>query len=51
MSTGGYANQTSFKLPNINWDVKELVEIKKDFYDLSPEANNRPGEEIEAIDP
>lgn len=46
---GGYANQTSFKLPNINWDVKELVEIKKDFYDLSPEANNRPGEEIEAI--
>ncbi|KAK1444321.1 ATP-dependent RNA helicase DBP3 [Babesia gibsoni] len=44
-----YTNQASFKLPNINWEGKELVEIKKDFYDLSPEANNRPGEEIEEI--
>eukprot|EP00371_Babesia_bovis_P002507 XP_001611154.1 p68 RNA helicase protein [Babesia bovis T2Bo] len=44
-----YNSQSSFKLPNIDWNGKQLVEIKKDFYDLSPEANNRPGEEIEAI--
>ncbi|GIX61964.1 ethylene-responsive RNA helicase, putative [Babesia caballi] len=47
--SGGYNNQQALKLPSIDWSGKQLVEIKKDFYDLSPDANNRPGEEIEAI--
>ncbi|EAN30671.2 DEAD/DEAH box helicase [Theileria parva strain Muguga] len=34
---------------SIDWDKEELVEIKKDFYDLSYEADSRPGEEIERI--
>ncbi|CDR96241.1 p68 RNA helicase protein, putative [Babesia bigemina] len=42
-------NEYFMQLPTIDWNLKPLVEIKKDFYDLSPEANNRPGEEIEAI--
>ncbi|GFE52696.1 hypothetical protein BaOVIS_001000 [Babesia ovis] len=46
---GRYNTQPTFKLPTIDWNGKDLVEIKKDFYDLSPEANNRPGEEIEEI--
>ncbi|GBE62718.1 ethylene-responsive RNA [Babesia ovata] len=46
---GGPGNEYFMKLPTIDWGAKPLVEIKKDFYDLSPEANNRPGEEIEAI--
>ncbi|ORM40778.1 ATP-dependent RNA helicase DBP2-A [Babesia sp. Xinjiang] len=48
-NAGGYSAQPPFKLPNVDWNGKQLVEIKKDFYDLSPEANNRPGDEIEAI--
>ncbi|KAK2195844.1 bifunctional P-loop containing nucleoside triphosphate hydrolase/Helicase [Babesia duncani] len=35
--------------PPVQWHAKKLVEIKKDFYDLSPEADSRSGEEIEKI--
>lgn len=37
------------QLAPVHWDNVNLVEIKKDFYDLSYEADSRPGEEIEAI--
>ncbi|UKK00971.2 DEAD-box RNA helicase [Theileria orientalis] len=43
--------QKSFDIPvsSVDWNKEELVEIKKDFYDLSYEADSRPGEEIEQI--
>lgn len=36
-------------MSSVDWNKEELVEIKKDFYDLSYEADSRPGEEIEQI--
>nr|PVC49972.1 DEAD-box RNA helicase [Theileria orientalis] len=45
------STQKSFDIPvsSVDWNKEELVEIKKDFYDLSYEADSRPGEEIERI--
>ncbi|XP_955506.1 dead box RNA helicase, putative [Theileria annulata] len=46
-----FNNSRGYDIPVslIDWEKEELVEIKKDFYDLSYEADSRPGEEIEKI--